>query len=274
MTARNALAPKKPKNLYVTTAIGGVLLLIYLLAAWWRPWSPKEGLGLLFGFLGTLAFVFEMIYPVRRPNAWPLRSARDWMQAHVYLGGLTLLLVLIHTGFSLPHGPMGWALFLLSFWVTLSGVIGVFLQKWIPAVLARNTRVEALFERIPELVKGLRDEADELMADASDTLDNFYRTQVRNPLGTLNPTWAYVLDVREGREQALEPFRRIHQFVDTDEQSRVDDLMHIYTEKLELDAQYRMQWILRRWLTLTVHVVGGGVLVGLLAMHILTWILY
>ncbi len=54
------------------------------LACW--PWSPKRGLGLGFGFLAALLFVFEMLYPARRPRARPFGTAQAWMQAHVYLG--------------------------------------------------------------------------------------------------------------------------------------------------------------------------------------------
>ena len=59
-----------------------------------------------------------------------------------------------------------------------------------------------------------------------------------------------------------------------DEKDKVQDLMALYTEKLELDAQHRMQGVLRNWLTWTLHVPAAGLLLGLLFVHILTWILY
>jgi hypothetical protein len=182
--------------------------------------------------------------------------------------------VLAHTGFTRPHGWFGWALLLLSFWVTATGLLGVFLQKWIPSALSQGLRVEALFERIPSLVEKLRDEADELMEGVSEGLENFYRREVREPLSRLSPSWGYVLDVRAGRDRALEPFQRMRQFVAPEEKDKVEDLMALYTEKLELDAQHRMQGVLRGWLTWTLHVPAAGLLLGLLAVHILTWVLY
>jgi hypothetical protein len=62
------------------------------------------------------------------------------------------------------------------------------------------------------------------------------------------------------------------QFVDAAEKEKVDDLMTLYTEKLELDAHYSLQGILRRWLIL--HVPFAGLLMGLLAIHIFTWLWY
>jgi hypothetical protein len=251
-----------------------LLLVVYYAAAWGHVWSPKRGFGLAFGIVAALLFVFEMAYPFRRPKARPLGSAMAWMQGHVYLGPLALLGVLAHAGFTLPHGWMGWALLLLSVWVTGSGLAGVFLQKWIPAALAEGLRVEALFERIPSLVEGLSNEADELMEGTSESVDSFYRREVRDPLSRLDPSWAYVFDVRAGRDRALEPFRRMSQFVSPEEKIKVSDLMEIYIEKLELDAQHRMQQVLRSWLAWTVHVPAAGVLMGLLLIHVLTWMIY
>jgi hypothetical protein len=274
MSMQSALKPKVPRNLLL--ALGGVVLvfLVYAFAAWGKVWSPKRGAGLVFGFVAAFLFLFEMAYPFRRPRARPLGTAKAWLQAHVYLGVLAFLFVVAHTGFTLPHGWFGWALLLLSLWVTVTGLVGVFLQKWIPNALSEGLRVEALFERIPSLVEKLRDEADEMMDGVSEGLENFYRREVREPLSRLSPSWAYVLDVRAGRDRALEPFRRMTQFVSAEEKDKVQDLMALYTEKLELDAQHRMQGVLRNWLTWTLHVPAAGLLLGLMFVHILTWILY
>ncbi len=272
MSLAQVLRPKEPRNFVLTGVSCAVALAVYLLGTFLAPWSPKRGLGLVFGVVAALLFVFEMAYPWRRSRARPLRTAKLWLQAHVYLGILAFLFVLIHAGFSWPHGGMGWSLLLLSAWTTASGVVGVWLQKWIPSALSEGLRVEALYERIPSLVEGLCAEADKLMADASDVLDRFYQSEVRLGLQRLAPSPAYLLDVRSGRERALEPFRRMTQFVDAAEKEKVDDLMSLYTEKLELDAHYSLQGILRRWLLF--HVPFAGLLMGLLAIHIFAWAWY
>jgi hypothetical protein len=266
------LWPKQPSNAVWTGGVCLVLLLVYLVAASFWPWSPKRGAGLAFGIAAALVFVFEMLYPFRRPRARPLSTARRWIQAHIYMGVIALLAVVIHSGFHMPRGAMGWSLLLLSAWTTATGLLGVLLQKWIPASLAEGLRVEALYERIPSLVEALALEADALMADAGDILERFYRTDIRPALSKSSPSWAFLLNVRAGRERALEPFRRITQFVDSSERQKVEDLMSIYTEKIELDAHYSLQGILRRWLIF--HVPTAGLLMGLLAIHILTWVWY
>ncbi len=269
---RLLLTPKRPRNLRRTLIAAALLVAAYALWAWRLPFSPKRGLGLALGVFAAAVFVFEMLYPARRSRARPLGSAQAWLQAHVYLGALALLAVLLHAGLRWPRGLMGWALLLLSAWVTLSGLLGVWLQKWIPMALAEGLRVEALFERIPALIEGLVSEADALVGDASDTLESFYRRDVRPALETLRPSWAFVLDVRAGRERALEPFRRIAPFVDAEEKPKVDDLMGLLSDKMELDAQHSLQLLLRRWLLL--HVPPAGLLMGLLAVHVFAWLWY
>jgi hypothetical protein len=248
------------------------MLAAWTIGAWLAPWSPKRGLGLVFGILAALVFVFEMAYPYRRSRARPLGTARRWLQLHVYLGALAFLAVVIHAGFRLPGGTMGWALLLLSAWTTVTGLVGVWLQKWLPLVMAEGLRVEALYERIPALVDHLLKEADAMVAGASDVLERFYQTEVRTRLAGIEPSWAYLLDVRSGRERALEPFRRMSSFVDPAEKDIVNDLAQIRMEKMDLDVHYSLQGILRRWLI--VHVPPAALLMALLVIHILAWVLY
>jgi hypothetical protein len=138
--------------------------------------------------------------------------------------------------------------------------------------MAQGLKVEALYERIPRLVVELRGEADKLVAGTSETLDSFYRRDVRPLLARITPAWSYLLDVRAGRDQALSPFGRIKQFLAEEEREILDDLVSIVIEKMELDAQYRLQGVLRGWLLL--HVPPAGLLMGLLVVHIYTWLRY
>jgi hypothetical protein len=115
-------------------------------------------------------------------------------------------------------------------------------------------------------------EADALVADASDVLERFYREEVRDRIATLSPSWAYLFDVRAGRERALEPFRRMVTFVSAEEKEKVEDLKSLFTEKLELEAQLRLQGVLRRWLWL--HVPPAGLLMGLVVVHVFAWVWY
>ena len=97
-------------------------------------------------------------------------------------------------------------------------------------------------------MEGLLGEADRLASDASDALERFYRQEVRDALAVARPSWAYLFDVRAGREAALEPFRRMRAYVPQEDKEKLEDLASIFTDKLELDAQLVLQGVLRRWL--------------------------
>ena len=95
MRFSQVLRPKEPGNARAAAAASAVLVVVFVAGAAAWPWSPKRGLGLFFGFLAAALFIFEMAYPFRRPKARPLRTAKAWAQAHVYLGALAMLAVLI-----------------------------------------------------------------------------------------------------------------------------------------------------------------------------------
>jgi hypothetical protein len=272
LSLAQVLRPKVERNLHATLAACGVALLLFLLVSWRWAWSPKRGLGLAFGVLAALLFVLEMLYAARRPRARPLGSAMRHLQAHVYLGAFAFVCVLLHAGLRFPQGTLGWLLLLLAAWTTASGLLGVSLQKWIPAATASGLQVEALYERIPELVRGLVAEADGIVAEASDALERFYRQEVRDRLSELKPSWGYLFDVRAGREAALEPFRRMRTYVPQEDKEKLEDLASLFTDKLELDAQLTLQGVLRRWLWL--HVPPAGLLMGLVLVHVFAWVWY
>jgi len=174
--------------------------------------------------------------------------------------------VLIHMGFRWPGGMLGWWLLGLSAWTTLTGILGVLLQKWVPITIARNLKIEAILERIPELVDKFNAEAAKLMTGAGDTLARVYDADMKPLLSSPQPRWSYLFDIRDSRVKALEPLTRIETFADEADRDRLRDLTTLVSEKLDLDAHLSLQRALRLWLT--THIPAAMVLLGLLAVHI------
>jgi len=270
---RASWKPKQPRWALASAIAAAASLAVYVAAGFVRPPEPGRGAGLWFGVAATALFAFEAAYPARRKLlAKPFGSAQSWIQSHIWLGLLAALFVLAHEGFRKPGGTIGWLLLLLTIWVTVSGLIGVFVQKYYPRALARNLSVEALFERIPELVARLPQEAEKLIEGGSEVLLGFYKTEVMPALAGINPSWSYLADVRGGRDARLESFSRIVAFLPEDERGKLEDLKSIYVEKLELDAHYSVQKAMRAWTLL--HVPPAALLLGLTIIHIATFFLY
>jgi hypothetical protein len=140
-----------------------VLLAVYVIYALNSPNGARGGsmMGLFFASLGTGVMVFECLLGLRkRYPASPLGRVKTWVSAHVWLGLLTGLLILMHTGFRFGHG-LAAALMTLLAVIVASGIFGVALQNYIPRRMTELVTRETIFEQIPTVVQGLRLEADE-----------------------------------------------------------------------------------------------------------------
>jgi hypothetical protein len=267
MSIAAVLAPKKPAWFRATAASAAAALVLYLALAWLGPWQPGRFWGLAFGTSAAALFVNAGLYPLRRrAGARPLGTVQRWLQLHIYGSVLAMIFVLIHMGFRWPGGAMGWWLFGLSLATTLSGVAGVVLQKWVPVTMSRNLRVEAIYERIPQLVERLGKEAAASMSGAGEMLQRVYDEKIRTLVAAPAPRWSYLLDQRGARARLLEPLTRIETFVEEQDRDRLRDLMAVVNDKLDLDVHMSLQRALRIWLY--IHVPPAIVLLGLLAVHV------
>jgi hypothetical protein len=262
-----ALAPKKPAWLKASAFVAFVAMTIYIGYAWARPWQPGRFWGLLFGTLAAVLFFNAGLYPLRRRlRAKPFATVQQWLQLHIYGSLIALLFVLIHIGFRLPAGMFGWWLFILSVWASLTGIVGVLLQKWVPVMIARNLKVEAILERIPELSAKLAAEADTVAAGAGEALMRTYQDDIKPLLAGPQPRWGYLFDIRQARVRQVEPLTRIETFVEGADRDRLRDLTVIVNEKLDLDVHLSLQRALRAWLV--THIPAAIVLLGLLVIHV------
>jgi hypothetical protein len=265
---RSILRPKRREWFLASTAIALLSLATFAAVAWRTPWSPGRFWGLVFGTVAAAVFVLDALYPLRRRlMGWPFGTAQRWLQFHLYGGVLAALFVLIHVGFRLPAGQFGWWLFALVVWTTVTGLVGVWLQKWIPTMIASQLSVEAIYERIPNLATRLQAEADTIVRGSSDVLERFYSGEVRSSLAGVAPSWSFLADLRGGRERRLAPFRNVEPFLSDEDRGRLKDLEAVVTEKVELDAHYSAQRALRLWLP--VHLFPAMALLGLLGVHVL-----
>ena len=74
---------------------------------------------------------------------WRLGSARVWMQMHIWLGLLAVPLILFHAGFRLG-GALTTTLMVLFTIVTLSGIFGLVLQQFMPAMMTARVPLETI----------------------------------------------------------------------------------------------------------------------------------
>jgi hypothetical protein len=238
---------------------------------------PGEPAGVVFGILAALLLLSTALYGGRRramamASRWRLGSARTWLRVHLYGGALFLFFLLMHSGFRLPEGLFSWALWLLSLWVVGSGFLGLFLQKWIPRVLTSGLSLEVHYDRIPELVKEIRQRAASLGTLAEGPLRTLYRQRLAPVLAGPMPRLIYFFDVSGGSRTGLRELEYLRSLLPEGEKETLGELEKLYRSKLELDAHYTLQRALRVWLWL--HLPASLALLALVVLHILTVLYY
>jgi hypothetical protein len=137
-----------------------VLYVVYFLAS---PNGPRGGslVGLAFASAGTGIIIFECLLGLRKKYpASPLGRVKTWLSAHVWLGLLSFLLILMHSGFRWGSG-LAALLMWMFLAIVVSGIFGVAMQNYIPRRMTELVTNETIYEQIPTVIRGLRIEADE-----------------------------------------------------------------------------------------------------------------
>ena len=255
----------------VATALAIVVFIINALVA---EIDPANAWGVAYGIVATVLMVILAAWAVRR-RTMRIRStgrAQTWVQAHVYGGWLFIVLTLMHSGFRAPRGSLtGWLLF-SAIWVSVSGMFGVLLQKWIPRMLTSGVSIEVLYERVPELVDALRAKAEELVAGASEAIQDFYARNIARALRAPESRLMFFIDITGGIALRTKQFEYLRRLLTPEDQPKLDQLEKYFRTKLELDAHYTLQKALRWWLYL--HVPVSLLLIVLAGIHIFSVIVY
>jgi hypothetical protein len=85
------------------------------------------------------------------------------MKGHLWLGLLSYVVVLFHSGFKLGEG-LTLVLMVLFTIVLVTGIYGVILQQFLPRMMLLRIPLETVYEQIDPIVAQLRAEADELVS--------------------------------------------------------------------------------------------------------------
>ena len=146
----------------VLSALGGIAFVAYARTA---IHGPRGGTwpGLVYGSIGLALILFAAALGVRRKvPTWRIGRASTWMKGHLWLGLLSYVLVLLHSGFKLGDG-LTLVLMVLFTVVLVSGIYGVILQQFLPRMMLLRVPLETVYEQIDAVVAQLRAEADEIV---------------------------------------------------------------------------------------------------------------
>jgi hypothetical protein len=146
----------------VIFAVSAIAYVIYVTQS---PAGPSGGsfMGLVFGSVGAAFMIFAALLGARkRVPTWRLGRAQAWMRGHLWLGLLSLPMILFHGGFHFG-GSLTRTIMWLTIIVVVSGVYGAALQHYVPRVMTHDVPLETIYDEIGNVRKALRMEADKLV---------------------------------------------------------------------------------------------------------------
>jgi hypothetical protein len=124
--------------------------------------------GFAFGVIGGVIILFEMLLWPRKSwwRGWRLGRTKAWMTAHIWLGLLTLPLLLLHGSFhfdpsrSMLAAVLSWLLVI----VVGSGSFGLLVQNVVPRMMLEDVPAETIHSQIGHILGQHREEAERLVA--------------------------------------------------------------------------------------------------------------
>jgi hypothetical protein len=276
-----------------TIALAIISTAAYILYAVETPSGPRGGsvIGLTFGIVGYGMMLYAGLLGARkRVPTWRLGRAQTWMRGHLWLGLLSLLLILFHSGFAF-RGPLTLVLMLLFFIVIGSGLLGAAIQHYVPDFMTSRVPLETIYEEIPHVRAQLRAEADQLAASICGSLNKELDEAPSAQAETASPVLVeieyddrerfrevYLHKVRpflenpEGPDAEFadplrsgETFEALRRLLAPPVHGVLADLQNICEEEQQLSRQIRIYRWLHGWLL--VHVPLSIVLLALGAVH-------
>jgi len=263
------------------------------------PRQPGGGtpLGLAYGVSGFACMAFVTLLALRKKfPIWRIGRTQTWMRGHLWLGAISLPLVLLHSAFLFGHGVTSIMMWLFVL-VYASGIFGAWLQHTMPRRLLREVPMETIYEQIGRVRGQLLDEADTVVAEASGKLAieiavpvaaassgaNALATVMRAGSGDSDDTAAlrefYMKEMRPflqapARAHALADqttaaamFTRLRPLVPASTSAAIADLESICEEERQLLRQERLHGLLHAWLI--VHVPLAYALMALAVVHVM-----
>jgi hypothetical protein len=272
--------------LVASLAILGVSLLLY---GFYRvPFAAgsmgSTATGLAFGSAGFAFMIFAALLGARkRVPVYRFGRAQTWMRGHLWLGLLSLPLILFHSGFRYGHGLTAWLMTLLIV-VVVSGLFGAALQHYMPRVMTREVTMETIYEEIGHVRAQLLEEAEELIKQAAGgdkkataeggepdsaaaavavmdeaaPLRNFYERELKPFLEKPGTRGSALGDAAQARSA----FAQLRTLAPASLHTTIEDLEGICEEERQLTLQSHLHLWLHGWLLLHIPLSLALILLG------------
>ena len=224
----------------------------------------------LTGLVGLFGVAVVMTYPLRKQIYRRRAGAlRYWMLAHIYVGAIAGIALLLHSGTS-TGGVLTTLLYVAFDVVILSGVLGVVSYYVAPRIMTRIEGEPLLFEDLQERRAELQKQSDEILDQSQGWLKDEIRDRVYPRFFSRVFLWRQ-FSRREALNsvlaQAREEFKeRLTRLATEEERSLLISAVETAVTARRIDALLLLHRSLRVWIP--AHVISTALMLALMLVHI------
>lgn len=259
------------------------LILLIILAAilcaglWFYSLRLRQGT-FISGWILAAFVIFLALYNVRKQFAYfPLLKSSAWLQLHIYVGLLSMVLFTLHACFQfghrwhLPSGPLNILLAALYILTAFSGIFGLLMTRSFPSRITDRGE-EVIFERIPIFLRHLRDRSAELIVEAvsdsnASTLPDFYSQRLVWFFARPRHYWPHLFNSRRPLLVLETELASLNRYLNDREKDIAVEISALIEKKDLLDHAWALQGTLKGWLF--IHIAMTYSLLAFMAVHIL-----
>lgn len=228
------------------------------------------------GLVGLVGIAAAMTYPARKPIYRRRAGAlRYWLLAHIYLGVLAGIVLLMHGG---SHGG-GLLTMVLMLWfdaVIVTGIFGMFCYLVVPRIMTSIEGDPLLIEDLEGRRAELREELATIAGDADEHLRDLIERKVRRHFSSLS----YLLNQYLRREELTASLARARLYFksetatlnQTEERTLFLKAVERSVTLRRVESLIYLHRLLKVWLA--PHVISTSVMLALLAAHIVQVIFF
>jgi len=226
--------------------------------------------GLAYGIAGTALILLLAFYGIRK--RWyrsTFGTLEQWMQSHIYLGVLVLVILLFHTGGRF-NDKVAVATLILVAIVVASGVIGAVLYVTVPRLLTEvesNLTVEEISDQLNQLARAMARNASGKSAAFQRIHDELVKQTMPGGLAG----WRLLLSrLARRKQQDSADWAHLLGLVPREEQDDLRQMLVLSRQRkellLRLIFQQRYKNVLEAWLY--IHIPFTFALLAMAAIHI------
>jgi hypothetical protein len=207
--------------------------------------------GLIYGSVGFLLCFLLAFFGVRK--RWyrsTFGTVEQWMQSHIYLGVLVMVILLFHAGGRF-NDKVAVATLILVAIVVLSGVLGAVLYITVPRLLTEvesNLTIVEVSEQLNQLGKQMA----RIASGRSETFQRIYDQLIRELAPGWMAGWRLLLSRMRRGKAPLADWTNLLSLVQKDEQEELRQLLVVSRQRKELLIrlmyQQRYKNVLEFWL--------------------------